>query len=97
MRWIALFEDSPEMMEHRELYGKEHVEYVREHVSEILIGGGLKNNPDDAFVGGLWILNVVSKARAKELVENDPYFNPKYRSYKLLAWGKILEDVSVTL
>lgn len=97
MRWVAIFEDAPEMMDHRAQFGNEHVEYVRANKSEILIGGGMKETPDGVFVGGMWVMEVESKERAIELVENDPYFNAKYRSYRLLIWGKVLEDVAVEL
>lgn len=97
MRWIVLFEDTPEMMEHRTQNRPRHVAYVNENKSEIVIGGGLKEEPEGIFVGGMWILDVSSRERAIELIENDPYYNPAYRKYKLLLWGKILPDVPAIL
>lgn len=97
MRWVAIFKDQPQMMEHRAKYVTEHVAYIKEHQSEILIGGGLKNDSDEGFVGALWILEVQSRKKAAQLIEADPFFNPQYRSYQLFTWGKILEDVNVLL
>lgn len=48
-------------------------------------------------MGGLWVLDVPSRERAMELIENDPYWVPAHRSVRLLTWGKGLEDVMVTL
>ena len=62
-----------------------------------LIGGGCREGPGTPFVGGLWVLDVPSRERAMELIENDPYWVPAHRSVRLLTWGKGLEDVMVTL
>jgi hypothetical protein len=74
-----------------------HFEYLRKHEREILIAGGLREAPDSAFVGGLWVLEVASRERAVALVENDPYFVPSYRSYRLLTWGKAFAEKEVVL
>lgn len=97
MRWVAIFEDSPRMIRHRKEFGRQHESYVRANRNEILIGGGFKENPDDNFVGGMWIMDVASKARAIELVENDPCFDPQSRKYKLFTWAKILDNETVKL
>ena len=54
-------------------------------------------NAGEAFVGGLWVLEVPSRERAVELIEADPYYEPAYRSYTLLTWGKAFPEVSVSL
>ena len=74
-----------------------HIEYLRHHEKEILIGGGLREDPGAAFVGGMWVLEVESKARAVALIENDPYYDPLLRSYRLLVWGKALPEKAVVL
>lgn len=68
-----------------------HLAYLERHASEILIAGGLREAPDTAFVGGLWVLEVASRERAVELVENDPYYVPTMRRYRLLTWGKAFD------
>jgi len=40
---------------------------------------------------------VPSKARAHELVRNDPYFRAEARPYRLLVWGKALPDLPAVL
>jgi|SRR5882672_3078132 uncharacterized protein YciI len=74
MRWVAIFEDTPQMLEVRRANESRHLEYLGKHTDEILIAGGLREAPGAAFVGGLWILEVASKERAVQLVEGDPYF-----------------------
>lgn len=97
MRWIALFDDAPEMLAIRKARGEQHLAYLRAHADEILIGGGLRDHPESPFVGGLWVLEVASRARAVELIESDPYYEPAHRRYRLLVWGKALADREVVL
>ena len=96
-RWVVLFEDTAQMIEHRKKQGTKHAQYALENKGEILIGGGFRETPDGQFVGGMWVMEVSSRERAVELIENDPYYHADYRKYKLYTWGKILENVSVTL
>ena len=97
MRWVAIFDDKPEMIEHRNKHRLDHIAYVRKHKDEILIGGGFREEPEGNYVGGMWVMEVQDRKRATVLIESDPYFNPLYRKYRLLVWGKILEDVNVML
>jgi len=97
MRWIAFFTDTPDMMEIRKERQDLHLEYLKTNASEILIAGGCRAAPDEAYVGGLWVLEVPTKERAIALIENDPYFVPSCRSYQLLVWGKALAEKSVSL
>jgi uncharacterized protein len=97
MRWIALFDDQPEMLAVRQEREALHLAYLQQHESEILIAGGLRDAPGSSFVGGLWVLEVAAKERAVTLIENDPYFVPPHRSYRLLTWGKAFADKAVVL
>jgi uncharacterized protein len=88
MRWVAIFQDTPAMVAVRQEREALHFEYLGKHEREILIAGGLREAPGSAFVGGLWVLEVASRERAVALIENDPYFVPTCRSYRLRTWGK---------
>jgi uncharacterized protein YciI len=97
MRWVAIFDDQPSMLAVRREREPLHLAYLRAHEGEILIAGGLREAPGGGFVGGLWVLEVESRERAVALVENDPYFVPACRSYRLLTWGKALADKEAVL
>ena len=90
MRWIALFEDTADMLPVRKRYEADHLAYLAAFDSEILIAGGLRDVPSGPFVGGLWVLEVSSRDRAIHLVERDPYFIHGGRRYRLAVWGKAL-------
>lgn len=97
MRWIAIFTDTPGMLAIRAERGEQHLAYLRADIDEILIAGGCREAPGDPFVGGLWVMEVPSRERAVELVEQDPYWVPAHRSVRLLTWGKGLPELLVTL
>ena len=98
MRWIVIFEDSPEMLEirARKDLRDAHVTYVKAH-PELLIGGGLKSSPEAPYCGAVWVVELETKAQVEQLIADDPFYFREFRSYRILTWGKILEDQSVIL
>ena len=49
----------------------------------------MRPEPGGKFCGGLWVLEVESRAEAARLCEDDPYFRLGLRTgYRLYAWGK---------
>ena len=96
-RWIVYFEDAPGMLDIRREREPLHLAYLERHQAEIQMAGGLREAPGAAFVGGLWVFDVASRERAVELIENDPYFVPALRRYRLLAWGTAFPGRVVSL
>ncbi len=72
-----------------------HLAYLESNRDEILMAGGLRNEHGGPYVGGLWVFEVSSRARAVALIEQDPYFQVNPRQYRLLAWGKALPQYQV--
>ena len=97
MRWVALFDDTPKMADVRKRAHAEHVAYLAAHSTEILIAGGLHSEPGLPLAGGLWVMEAANRDEAVRLVENDPYFVPGIRTYRLFQWGKSLEGRPVVL
>lgn len=96
-RWVVIFEDSAGMLDVRQRHGAEHLAYLDANKDKILIGGGLRPTPGEPFVGGLWVLDVADRQEAIRLIENDPYYRPEFRKYRVLAWGNAFDDRAVTL
>lgn len=90
-RWIVYFEDTPAMLAHRRAHGAAHIAYLKANADRILIGGGLRAVPEAPFEGGLWVVEAETHGEVVELVENDPYFAPQHRRFRIHAWGKALE------
>jgi uncharacterized protein len=97
MRLIALFEDEPAMAAVRQRLEPAHLAFLEAHRDEIRMAGGLRDEPGGPYVGGLWVFEVASKARAIELIEADPYYQAHCRPYRLLAWGKALPQYEVRM
>ncbi|AHD09298.1 YciI family protein [Phaeobacter gallaeciensis] len=97
-RWVVIFTDTADMLavRSRQDLRDAHVAYAKKH-PELLIGGGLKPDPDGAFCGALWVVEVDSKAEVEELVTNDPFYFPEHRTFEIFTWGKLLEDQMATL
>jgi uncharacterized protein YciI len=99
-RWVALFEDHPREIGDpiRKNHSQAHFDYLAEHSDRILIGGGLRPNPDEWYCGGLWVIEVETREDAIALIENDPYFTLGLRKgYRLMIWGKAPNYGAVTL
>ena len=90
-RWVAIFEDQPREIGEpvRKQFAQAHFDYLEKHGDRILIGGGLRPDPNEWYCGGLWVLDVATREEAAALVEADPFFAEGLRkSYELFVWGK---------
>ncbi|NIZ59882.1 hypothetical protein DL239_02705 [Sedimentitalea sp. CY04] len=98
VRWVVIFKDSEAMLAVRaeRKLRDAHVAFARAH-PELRIGGGLKPDPDSAFCGAMWVVEVADKDAVERLISADPFYFPEHRTYEIYAWGKILEDQSVVL
>lgn len=85
MRLVVIFEEGAEMAPVREAHELAHLAYLEQHRQEVRMAGGLRNQHGGPFVGGLWVLDVESRERALELIEQDPYYRACPRKYRLLA------------
>lgn len=90
-RWVVIFEDTDGMLAVRQQREPAHLAYLEAHKHKILIAGGLRPAPGEKFVGGLWVLEAASRDDVVALIENDPYYQPEHREYRVLAWGKALD------
>jgi uncharacterized protein YciI len=97
MRFVVIFEDTPAMAAVRRAHEPAHIDFLRKHAEEILIGGGLREAPGGPYAGGLWVFEVASRERAVELIEADPYFVAVRRPYRLLVWGKATPERQAVL
>jgi uncharacterized protein YciI len=90
-RRVAIFEDKPEAEAGsiRRRHAGEHFAYLAANRDKILIGGGLRPAPGEWYCGGLWIIEVETRAQAVALCEGDPFFKRGLRQdYRLYVWGK---------
>ena len=97
-RYAAIFENNDGADAIREKFHAAHLAYLERNRDKVLIGGALRPSPDEASVGGLWVIEAASRDEAVRLCEGDPFFSEGLRkSYRLLLWGKAFADRPVTL
>jgi uncharacterized protein len=97
MRLVAIFEDEPPMADIRVRLEPAHLAFLDTHRREIPMAGSLRDEPGGPSAGGLWVFDVESKARAVQLIEDDPYYKAHPRPYRLLVWGKALPQYEVVM
>jgi uncharacterized protein YciI len=97
-RWVVIFKDTPEMLtvRARKDLRDAHVTFAKDH-PELLIGGGLKPDANADFCGALWVIETEKKSDVEQLIINDPFYFPDYRTYEIFTWGKLLEDQTAVL
>jgi uncharacterized protein YciI len=89
-RWICIFDDSPEMLAVRQQRRTAHHEFLRRNAPRIVRAGALCP-PGEAPTGALWLIDVETRDAAVALVEQDPYFDARYRTYRLFEWKWALD------
>lgn len=82
----------------RKKHAVDRFAYLKMHADTIRPAGGLRPNPDDWFIGGLWVIEADTRQHAQSLCENDPYFKlGRRKGYRLYVWGKAPFYGAVTL
>ena len=92
MRIVAIFTDKEGMKAHRAQYLQDHLDFLKIHGDEILIGGSLRDERSGEQTGGMWVMEVDSYDRAHALIALDPYYATARRGYILNAWGKAFDE-----
>ncbi len=88
MRWLVLFENSPEVLWGQAARGSEHLDYLQRNSDCIKIASGLHGTSDGAISGGFWILQADDRSTAVDLIESDPFYVPEHRHYRLRSWDE---------
>lgn len=89
VRWVAIFEDDPARANVRVEQRDAHFDYLARNAAKVRIGGGLRQTPDDPWIGGLWVIDADTREEAVQLCEDDPFFREGLRkSYRIMSWGR---------
>ena len=98
IRWVVIFSDTEGMLDIRNDRGLRdaHIRYATDNPT-LLIGGGLKRDPEQQFCGAMWVVEADTRDEVINLIENDPFYVPEHRSFEIFTWGKILENETVNL
>lgn len=96
MLFAIRFSDKPDLAELRKSLLAQHIAWLDRHKAIILVGGSLREHPDQTPIGGLWIAEAQSKSELLQLIETDPFWHAGLRSsVEILHWSKAFEDRQV--
>lgn len=93
MLFVALFDDDPEQLSVRQDRMDAHLAYLDREKDRILVGGSLREAPDQSARGGLWIIEASDRQEAEKLCHGDPFWTGGLRmSVTVLHWSKAFPD-----
>lgn len=93
MLFAVLFTDKPGHGNLRAENLDAHIRWVAERRESVLVAGSLRVDPGAVPKGGLWIVEVPSKAAVLDLMKSDPFYICGLRQdIEVLYWSKALED-----
>lgn len=73
MRWAAIFTDRTDAGDIRAAHLEDHLAYLKSNKGTIMIAGPLRQEPDSAPLGGLWIIEGETRAEVEALIAEDPF------------------------
>lgn len=93
MLFVVQFEDvygeQPERLPERATHMADHLAFLAEHGNQVMASGALRPSSDGTPLGGIWILNVETKAAAEALYKDDPFWKAGLRkSVQVNLWAK---------
>lgn len=96
MLFAIRFTDKPDSFSQRQALMAAHIAWLDQERERVLVGGSLRHSPEQAPVGGLWVVEIESKAAAEALLKQDPFYTGGLReSWEILHWSKAFEDRKV--
>ncbi len=93
MLFVARFEDNPDKLDVRREQTEAHLRNLDKNKERILVAGSLRMAPDQAPVGGMWVIEAPDLQEAKRLCHADPFWTRGLRkSVMVLHWSKAFPD-----
>jgi uncharacterized protein YciI len=84
-----VYEEQPERLPERALHMPEHLAFLAAHGDRVIAAGAVRPSADGVPSGGIWILNVESKAAAEAFYKHDPFWKAGLRkSVRVSHWAK---------
>lgn len=84
-----IYSDQPERLPERALHMSDHLAFLAAHGDRVVASGALRDTADGVPQGGIWILDVETKAEAELLYQEDPFWKAGLRkSVRVSHWAK---------
>lgn len=96
MLHIVRFTDKPDSQAIRETHLQAHLDWIAQNRSWLLLAGSMREAPEQAALGGLWIVDAASKAEVLEKMNADPFWvNGLRQSAEVFFWAMASEDMKI--
>ena len=90
MKYAVLFEDNEEFSHMRPKFMADHLQFLSDNSSRIVIAGPMKDGLSAEPAGGLWLVDADSAEQVQALVESDPFWPTGLRkSIRILEWTQV--------
>lgn len=84
-----VYADQPERFAERALHMADHLAFLASHGDRVVASGALRDTEDGVPQGGIWILNMQSKADAESFYQADPFWKAGLRkSVRVSHWAQ---------
>lgn len=80
MLFLIQFRDDPQKLSVRQKWMAKHLEFLRSKEESIRVAGSMRQEIDDAPVGGCWIVEAPNYAAARAVYADDPFWTEGLRS-----------------
>ena len=96
MLFAVRFHDQRDCAEVRRQQSQAHIDWLDEHKELVLIGGSLRNEPEESPVGGLWLVEAPDKNAVEVLIQSDPFSIHGLRErHEIFFWSKAFPERKV--
>lgn len=81
--------DQPERLPERAVHMAAHLAFLAAHGDQVVAAGALRPAEDEAPFGGVWTIDMESKASAEAFYRRDPFWTAGLRkSVRVSHWAK---------
>ena len=89
MRFAVIFRDRPGQGDLRAQQLQAHLRWLDENRDWVLVGGSLREAPQETPIGGLWVVEAESRQDVQQRMQSDPFMTCGLReSVQILHWNK---------
>jgi uncharacterized protein YciI len=89
VQFVDVYADQPERLPERDALMSAHLQFLESLGNQVVASGALRDTGDGVPRGGLWILNMDSKAAAEALYKEDPFWKAGLRkTVSVSLWSK---------
>lgn len=93
MLFIVRIMDKTDSQPLREQFLPDHLEWLDQYQSIVLVAGSLRSEPAANPSGACWVVEADDKSQVESLLHSDPFWREGLRdTYEILHWSKAFPE-----